>query len=931
MTRRVRWLAWSLGAVALYTIFGFWILPRIMRSQIEQRLPELLHRPVHLESVVFNPYDLSIELVRFEVTEQDGSPFFRFDDLLVDARVIDLLRGTLGFEQIRWVKPELHVGLSASGQLNFADLLVSDAPAPAAPVDKAGKKPPAVRIQALAIEGGVFSFRDDTRRPPFHAELAPIAIDVKDFSTEPERDSPYAFSARFDQESRLSWNGDISVNPLRSSGNLEISGVRLSALGPYLSELSALRVVEGTFGVKGKYRVDASQGPLVFRADDGELELDRVRVLPPQGKDPVVGLERLALRGVALDLLAHRAGVKEIALEGLEVRAERDEAGSIDLLRWATQSSTRAAAKPKAAKTSSATPFIAEIARTTVKGALHLVDRSQGAALALELTDVDLQVGPIRTPAPGPIDLDLSLGIAPKGTLAVSAHVDGSAVHAQVDLGRFPLSILEPLVEARTTGTLASGVLSAKLGLDVAPSALGIQGDLALEELSFLEAPERELVGVDALRVVGLKGGLSPVDLSIARLELVRPRARAGMNANGALNLSGLLKPTPAAPPPPPPGPDAKPARIKIDTMEIDKGAVELFDRTIKPALVTKLQGVGGKIGPIKQPFEGKTRLALTGRLDLAPMKLSGELTPRGKQSEVKLNLSLGGWDLLPIGGYVGKYAGYALDKGKLSVDLDLGLADKKLDVKNRVKVDQLTLGDKVESPDATWLPVKLALAILTDKDGLIDLDVPVTGDLDDPEFGVGRVIGRALLNILEKVATSPFALLGALVGGDQDELSEVTFDAGSAEPLPSESAKIAKVQKALGARPKLRVSVVGAVDPSRDLPVLAKAAFRRKLQGKGPPLGDAEYERRVLDLWAKDHPRTKTTTATPPFAQVEASLLAAEPAVDPAPLAEARAKAVQAALLSGAALEMERVFIGVPKAGEAGAGKSAGVSLSLE
>ena len=135
--------------------------------------------------------------------------------------------------------------------------------------------------------------------------------------------------------------------------------------------------------------------------------------------------------------------------------------------------------------------------------------------------------------------------------------------------------------------------------------------------------------------------------------------------------------------------------------------------------------------------------------------------------------------DLSPVTPYSGRYAGYTIEKGKLSLSLQYLIVKKKLDAQNRVFLDQLTLGDKVDSPDATKLPVKLAIALLKNRKGEIDLNLPLSGQIDDPKFSLGRIIIKILVNILVKAATSPFALLGALFGGGE-ELSYVDFDYGS-------------------------------------------------------------------------------------------------------------------------------------------------------
>ncbi|MEI9865649.1 MAG: DUF748 domain-containing protein [Limisphaerales bacterium] len=187
--------------------------------------------------------------------------------------------------------------------------------------------------------------------------------------------------------------------------------------------------------------------------------------------------------------------------------------------------------------------------------------------------------------------------------------------------------------------------------------------------------------------------------------------------------------------------------------------------------------------------------------------------------------------DLTPASPYAGKFAGYRIARGKLNLDLDYNLVGKKLTAKNVITLDQFTFGEKVNSPDATHLPVRLAIAILKDRKGQIILDVPIEGRIDDPQLRIGKVVVRALLNILTKVATSPFSLLGAVFGGGGEELSYQDFTAGSAELLPDDTKKLDSLMKGLYERPALQLEISGSIDPASDRDGLQRTALEKLLR----------------------------------------------------------------------------------------------------
>lgn len=908
MRKSYRRSLWALGAVASYALFGFLALPAIVRAVALKKLPELLHRDVQLAALKMNPFDLSIDVLGFAVTEKSGAPFVSFDELYINARVLDLITGTAGFEEIRWVKPRAHVGLSKQGRLNFADLLQpAGAEPPPPPKEEPPARPPKVRIGVLSIQGGAISFRDETRALPFATEIGPIEIQLSTFSTEPEQNSPYAFEARFDQDSKVAWSGQLSVNPLRSTGTLSLEGIRLAPLRPYLAELSGLVLAEGSFAAKGNYRLDASQGALIFTVAEGRSSLSGVRIDSPSGA-PRVRLGSLELRGISYDLGAQHAKVQRATVKDLELWMKRQANGEIDLLTEAaaprTATATPTAPAPPPAKTSTKSPVQAELGGLSLAAAIHFVNEDAPRPMELELKAITLELGQVRFPTVDPISLQLGLTIGEKARFETRLSVSplSSAVIGSVTLHDLPLSIAAPYLEERTTATLQDGVLALEATVDAKPGSAKISGVAAVERLSLLDAGGKEVLGFDKLSFEKIEGGLLPIDLTLDRILLSGLRVKLGLLPDGRLNLSTLEKKLPAAAPVPSPAEKpGPPPKLKVGAFALERGTIEIFDRTVQPALNLKLGGLGGRVSPLIVPGNAKMKIDLSGKVDAAPVKIAGELLSRGKASDLTLAVSLKGWDLLPLGGYFAKYAGYGLERGKLSLDLKIALANRQLDTHHLVLVDQLTLGDKVDSPDATWLPVKLALAILTNRDGQLELDVPITGDLDDPEFGVGRVIGRALLNILEKVATSPFALLGAIVGGSDDQLSELSFAAGSAELSALEAAKLEKIAKALRDRPALRVSLEGSLDPVADPEALARAKLAAA--PKAPSL------------------KTKTSSAAlPPISAEELSALK-----------DARAKVVQDALLSPTlGLSVERVFTKAHQGGEAPPAKSL-VRLTLE
>jgi hypothetical protein len=251
----------------------------------------------------------------------------------------------------------------------------------------------------------------------------------------------------------------------------------------------------------------------------------------------------------------------------------------------------------------------------------------------------------------------------------------------------------------------------------------------------------------------------------------------------------------------------------------------------IKPSYSANLVEIGGRITGLSFKQNELAEVELRGKLNRdIPLEIVGKINPSKENLFVDLTVKFKGFELSPTTPYSGKYIGYTIQKGKLSIELKYLIAKKKLDAQNMIFFDQFTLGDKVESPDATKLPVRLAIALLKDRSGEIKLDVPVSGSIDDPKFSVGRIILQAILNLLTKAATSPFALLGALFGSGE-ELSYMEFDYGGSRVEDQNMKKLDILTKAMYDRPALKLDIEGHVDIERDKEGLKNYLVQKKVK----------------------------------------------------------------------------------------------------
>lgn len=404
-----------------------------------------------------------------------------------------------------------------------------------------------------------------------------------------------------------------------------------------------------------------------------------------------------------------------------------------------------------------------------------------------------------------------------------------------------------------------------------------------------------------------------------------------------------------------------EPLPMRIGRVRIREGSTHFADFWITPNYAVSIQGLDGEITGLDSERTSRARLALEGRVDrYAPAIIQGEVNLLSASLFTNLHVKLDGVDMTSVTPYSGRFAGYRIERGKLSVDLNYHVEDRQLRADQRFVVDQLQLGERVESEDAIRLPLRLAVALLKDRNGVIDIGLPITGSLDDPEFRIAPIIWKAFVGLLTKVATAPFALLGSLFGGGE-EMNIVEFEPGLAVLDPAMQERVAALARAMQERPGLQLDLPPTYSPAVDGPVLAETRLRAELlrqatqlpQGtrkRSAPAPDpqallADPAQRFEILAALFRARHGADAALPPLArqlvEVRASrrtpdaLDAANeeleavlregteaPAAELDELGRKRAEAIQDVLIDAGGVDPARVFLLSPVAQEPVDGK---------
>jgi hypothetical protein len=873
--------------LVLYTALGFLAAPALLRRLLVDKASAALQRPVAIERVKLNPLAFSVAVDGFSATERDGAPFLSWASLYLRLSPHRLLVGELGLAEIRLVRPSLEVGLLADGSLSFQDLLGSSEPAPpaepAAEGDGIG-----LSIGRLAIEEARVAFRDATRRPAFKSLLGPLTVRLESFRTKGGGDSPYSFTGTTDAGETFRWTGTVRTQPIRSSGTLTFEKIALPRYGAYLHDAAPVDLLTGLLELETRYELEWGPQQHVMRLEGGKVVVTDLAVALLAEDDPPVKLPRIEVSGVEVDAVARAAKVAAVALRGGALRVRRGEDHALELLRLAPV----AGGKPAAAAAPAWTWEVGVVEATGL--AVTWEDRVPQPPVALRLSDVSVRLSPLKPGKEARSDLALSLGWPGGGKVSLAGAVQPLGDTGALDLQAADLDLvpMEPYLKPDLAASLTGGRAGAKatIGYDLSGAAVAwtFAGDARLDGLAVAEQGNPDLLRWKSLEVNGIDAGSTPPHALVRQVRLTEPRAKVYVWEDGTTSIARARGAPPAAPAAA--SAEAAPApawKTAIANVEVAGGRASFVDRSVRPAAVVNLTRATAKVARLSS--DPGVRSTVDVRLEVegaSPIRVTGTLNPLQHGAYTDLAVASQGVDLSPLGPYSGKYLGYGLQKGKLDLDLRYKIEDRNLASTNVVRIDQLTLGERTDSPDATRIPVRLALALLRDRDGVILLDVPIEGKLDDPEFRLGKVIWHTILNVLVKVATSPFSALAALVGGGERELSAVEFTPGTAALAPDAAERLASLGKSLAQRPALELEVEGTADEQADGEALRRAAVERALRrAKAAGMKPAPASDDEVTVSPEERPRL---------------LRAAHAAAFPPPPAAAGAKAAEAA--SGAA-----------------------------
>lgn len=896
--RLLRYLAYAFLLLLILITLLLWQTPRLIQRYLPGWLAEHYGLQLTLGEIDVGLRNPSLTLGATALLDAKQQPIVRFEQLFITPNLqaswqqkgvvlsaVTLTKPVVLLQRLADKKGEIRLNLT-----NALATLLTPAPSPE---PETASAPLLVDIASIAVTDGHVRYQDQRKEsepgwlPPLNLEKVILKLD--NLRTEANHPTAYQLNAAINGKSSLAAHGKLDVMSGMGQGKVSLKQVELKPFAPLWTPYLKLDLAKGHANAEVEYQLKEGKQGVLWQLSKGKLTLDNWQLKKHKG-DEFARFGQLALSDLAVDGQKQSLQIGKVTLQQPLLKATLNPQQELDLADLLIE---QAPAKPvKGADTANevannAAPKSAQQAKTAgngkkhmpdkpwqwqikqitiVKGDLTLTESSSGKPQARQLSGLKLALGPLGSKGEQPSKLTLATQFNQSSPLAFDGQLTLTPFTLSGDINQqgLPLTLAQPYLADLVRIKVQNGQLSSKTRLDLATTAQGdlskltLQGGLDINGLKVVDrADNQRLLEFNTLALTGLTYDGISQQMRIKDIALNKPFARIEINEDGTTNLQQLLLPQPAAAKSTEAkaGSKAPDFRFTIDQLRTEQGNLRFADRSLSQDFVADIASLGGQSRHISNIPGQRSDLAFNGKVDrYAPVTIRGGTNLLVANPILDIAVAFHNLELTTFTPYSGTYAGYAIDKGQLSMKLHYKLEGNRLEGDNDITIKKLQLGEKIKSDQAKDLPLGLAIALLSDANGVIQMNLKVKGDLDQPDFSIGNIFWDVLGNTLSKAITSPFSLLASLADGTED-LDELPFLPGDPDLTPTQQEKLVKLAQALKDRPKLSMNIRGKVNFNEERPILQRQKLERvlaKLTGNQADLDLLEQDSALQEALAQ-------------------------------------------------------------------------------
>lgn len=866
------------GCLGLYALAGFVILPAVITNKAPQLIADATGQRPQFQALHFNPFSFQAEIEGFSLPAADGKTLLEFSKLAVDVDVWQSIehRGAV-LASLSLSTPLANVQRRADGSFNFSDVIAKST-SPETDKPPQDEPAPLLLIHQLAIDHGQLSWSDATQGEQLQEVQLPFELNVQEFSSHANGNSNFTLGLEMASGGHLQWQGELSLAEMRSSGQIQLDDLNLAKVWQlFLSKLMPLAITDGQLSLHSDYQFNIADTPQLL-IKQGNLSLKQLQLVDKKKPaDSLISLPSLSAQGIAFDLAQQQISLASVNSSDASIALWLNKDGNVN---YATLFAQESSDTPgPVAESTPSSPWHIQLTELALNNyQLKFTDHQPDKPVVMQLSQLNCKAQNFKGVDGGKFPVQLSSRFNQTGSLSIEGDInpDPFVGDWNMDLHDIKLKTFQPYLDAAINLELVDGEFSGQGHLLVDTNQqfqLIYQGDANIDSLvSRDKVKYKDFVKWANLDVKQIAIDVAKQEYKFGKVAFDKPYARFTIKKDGSTNVDDIIGQTArphaaAKSAPAEKGPATAEPVISIASVEIADGKSDFADFSLILPFIAEMNKLNGAIEGFASNTDQAAKLKLKGKVyDLATVNINGDYQFQSNDSNIALNFSH--MPLPLVTPYMAEFAGYKIEKGQMALDLHYAIKHGQLDATNKILIDQLKLGDKVENPKAMSLPLELAIALLKDADGKINLDFPISGSLEDPKFNIGAMVGDILVNLVTKVVTSPFKAIALLTGGDSTvDLSSVSFAAGSSELTPEQIDKLTQVSQALASKTELTLEVKGLAYLVQDWPSLRSAVVTdvlkkmksgelrekgEKIRAEYIELSDADYKRLLAKFYAE-------------------------------------------------------------------------------
>ena len=800
------------AALGLYAISGFYLLPAIATAKLPALVAEQTGYSLQLKNLHFNPFSFELGIDELTLNTKDQKTLLAFENLTVDLAVWrSIFQQSPVFDRIDLRKPIANIEHYRNGRFNFSDLSVSDkSTAQAEP-----SAPLKLTIHQLAIDEGHLSWQETLASGAQSETLLPVNFSLTDFNSQSADNSHFDLSFNPTSGGHFHWHGDFSLVPMASIGQLDLDDIALNKIWQlFLQDLVPVTISDGRLSLQTDYQANDHQGKFSFTSNNGNIEIKQLRVNESENKRELLNIPTLKINNLTFNSDQQQVNIKSVTSSNGDLKAWLDANGEIN---YQDLFKSEPPVNPPAAPTTPEKPWQIQLEQLALSNyRLLLSEQEQNQPIA-DLSKLNLNIDKLSNQAGQSFPLQLSTLLNQSATIAINGKVSASPFKASLssEVKELKLHSFQTYLDRYINLELVDGELNSRGNLEINSGEnlqLNFNGDANLANLITRDKiKNKDLLKWSDLQLQKIDFDLAKQTLNLEKVIFEQPYLRLTIKKDGNTNISELIIPQPKTSG----DSESAPMLVNIGKIELKQGYSDFADYSLILPFVTEIKALNGSIDSISSDQQKPAKLVLQGKVfDLALVDIKGDYQLKNGDSDITLSFTH--MPLPLITPYMAEFAGYTIEKGQMALDLKYTIKKGELQAQNKIYIDQLTLGDHVANPHASSLPLHLAIALLKDSSGKINLDFPVSGSLNDPHFSFESFIADAFSNLITKVAASPFTALGSLLDQDRD-YSAVKFKPGSSELSAEEISKLDQLGKALNTKAELNIEIKGVSFQNQD------------------------------------------------------------------------------------------------------------------